>query len=649
MTTLPTIGSTLAGKYRLDAEIGRGAFGAVFRATDTSVDRAVAVKVLLQDDGAYRPDVAARFKREARALATLKGPHTVRLFDFGTTDNGLMFAVFELLPGSDLATHLGEVGVMREPDVRHVTRQILLALREAHAAGLLHRDIKPANIHVFRYADDPLYTKLIDFGLARGVGPDALVVTRAGGVVGTARYMAPEQALGLDLSPASDLYSVGVVALEMLTGDERDILMRMRLDPNIAIPASGELQAILKRLISPNADDRYQDAGEVLQALEVDPQAAIETAVPPPPLVASEDATRPRHVDRPTERMRAPIVVAAAVATVVVGCLAYFAVTSKSAEDDGVTRMARVMRTSTSSSTDKGVHEPVAAIDAAHEHSDVMDADDTRSADGCGREVAPGTHVLTDASGPSSITWTRFVPQSYDPTDHHPLLIAFHGSQQPPRSLLDHAGLLRAMNERGVIVIAPHAQPPTWTFARDEDNNDAYEHLVNVTTQTLCIDRERIFVLGFDAGGSPAEKMSCLPFVSGVATTAFRLRNMADPCPDRAVPRLMFAPRDARQLPLTNSPRCFGLAGYSLEQYERFWLDRNQCSGKPRTFRVDGAECRRWSCEEPLVSCINDGGMMWKGMPQRQWANLSGCDGTAGEVDYADLVWKFFENPMKRP
>src|SRR5947209_1202323 len=205
-------GSVLDGRYELHVLVGEGAFGRVYRGRDRRLDRVVAVKVIKPwwaDDPAW----AETFEREARLLARVSDPGIVQIFDVGQTREGLYY-VAEFVEGESLAGRL-ERGPLAPEEARDLAEQLCRALGRAHAARIVHRDIKPANVLISGSGQ----VKLGDFGVARLA--EGSTGGTAGEVIGTPRYMAPEQARGLKTTPATDVYSVGVVMYEMLTGAPR--------------------------------------------------------------------------------------------------------------------------------------------------------------------------------------------------------------------------------------------------------------------------------------------------------------------------------------------------------------------------------------------------------------------------------------------
>ncbi|WP_103512484.1 serine/threonine-protein kinase [Streptomyces sp. SM13] len=201
----------IRGRYRLEAVLGRGGMGEVWRGRDETLGRDVAVKLLSVGGG--DETAVARFTAEARTAGRLNHPHTVAVYDFGSADD-LLFLVMELVDGHSMAT---ELAAFRRLDIRQVTDwgvQIASGLAAAHREGVVHRDIKPANLLITRDRT----VKIGDFGIARFAHDASAGVTSTGMIIGTASYLAPERALGRDAGPPADLYALGCVLYELLTG-----------------------------------------------------------------------------------------------------------------------------------------------------------------------------------------------------------------------------------------------------------------------------------------------------------------------------------------------------------------------------------------------------------------------------------------------
>ena len=215
------IGSTLAGRYLIEARVGAGAMGSVYRAQQAGLSRPVAIKILNRDRSAAG-DTVQRFRREAQAMSALHHPNTVRVFDFGSTDDGLLYLAMELLEGESVTQRLFRGGALGVKEAVMLAQAVLRSVGEAHAHGLVHRDLKPDNIFLARVQGEPLpVVKVLDFGIAKAVDGERKIdqfETLDGTVFGTPRYMSPEQAAGKPLDNRSDLYAVGIMLFEFLAG-----------------------------------------------------------------------------------------------------------------------------------------------------------------------------------------------------------------------------------------------------------------------------------------------------------------------------------------------------------------------------------------------------------------------------------------------
>jgi serine/threonine protein kinase len=214
------------GSYQLVEPLGAGGMGEVWRAEHELLARPAAIKLIKTgamtgSDVASRQRLIERFEREAQATAALESPHTVELYDFGVSDDGVLYYVMELLRGIDLETLVQRHGPQPPERVAHILAQVCLSLEDAHQRGLVHRDIKPANLFLTSRAQEVDFVKVLDFGLVKVVAPEPgdVKLSRAGEVHGTPAYMAPEEATGDgEVEPRSDLYSLGCVAYWLLTG-----------------------------------------------------------------------------------------------------------------------------------------------------------------------------------------------------------------------------------------------------------------------------------------------------------------------------------------------------------------------------------------------------------------------------------------------
>ena len=278
------VGTQVAGKFRIEKLLGNGAMGRVYKATHIALDRGVALKVM-HDHLARSGDFAIRFVREARAASRLDHPHSIRVLDFGTTDSSegnLLYLVMELFIGSDLYGLLRDEGHLDLQRSGKIVGQVLSALEEAHAMGLVHRDIKPENVLVGKKSDGTEIAKICDFGIAKVARDEGPKLSQAGNMIGTPLYMSPEAAMGRDCDARADLYSVGIMHYEMITGsrpfDAPSPLEVARLQveqvpqpPTQRAPErniSASVERVILKAVAKRPEDRWQSAREYRDALE---------------------------------------------------------------------------------------------------------------------------------------------------------------------------------------------------------------------------------------------------------------------------------------------------------------------------------------------------------------------------------------------
>jgi serine/threonine protein kinase len=286
------LGMLIDGRYRLDATLGRGGMGLVYRAAHVGLRRQVAVKIL-HPSLAASPDVRNRFEREALAVGKIDHPHCVSVYDVGRLPDGALYLAMELLEGKSLADVLEKEGQIAAGRALHILAGILRGLAHIHHAQLIHRDIKPENIFLIRQGEDEDFAKILDFGIAKPMQAsdldDGVKLTQAGMAFGTPIYMAPEQALGNPIDGRADLYAAAVMGYEMLCGqppfyseDKLEVMsmhtarpvppMRQRLLRG-ARPVPSSIERLIVRGLTKKPGDRYQTAEEFLAAVE----QALET------------------------------------------------------------------------------------------------------------------------------------------------------------------------------------------------------------------------------------------------------------------------------------------------------------------------------------------------------------------------------------
>lgn len=274
------IGATVADKYRIEALLGRGGMGSVYRATHTGIGKRVALKFL--DIAVARDrDSVLRFQREAEAASAVESAHIVHIFDSGQAPSGAPFLVMELLTGEDLRSLLVRQGKLPLDQALHVASQVLRGLARAHAAGIVHRDLKPDNVFLCRHDDDPMFVKLVDFGISKvAKRDDENALTRRGTVLGTASYMSPEQAQAFaDIDGRTDLFSLGAILFEMLAGRPPhtgpayepiliDICTKDAPDIRRFAPDVPEAVAqVIAKALARDRDARYPSASDLHDAL----------------------------------------------------------------------------------------------------------------------------------------------------------------------------------------------------------------------------------------------------------------------------------------------------------------------------------------------------------------------------------------------
>jgi len=284
-------GTMLKGCYRIERRLGAGGMGTVYLARHLEIDKRVAIKIL-GPESVHRPQLKERFLREARATASIDDEHVIAIHDFGSSPDGVVFFVMEYLQGVDLAEVIKHHAPLGWPRARDITVQICGALAAAHAKGVVHRDMKPAN--VFRMdRSGAEFIKVLDFGLAKVIRPEKSLgegLTHTGMLFGTPEYMSPEQAQGDRADHRVDIYALGVILFEMLTGQlpfRSDTFMGMLhkhmfdppprpsdVAPHAKIPAAAE--AVVLKALQKDPALRFQTMTEMADAL-----AAADTGVAP--------------------------------------------------------------------------------------------------------------------------------------------------------------------------------------------------------------------------------------------------------------------------------------------------------------------------------------------------------------------------------
>jgi serine/threonine-protein kinase len=305
-------GTVIAERYRIEQLIGEGAMGTVYRVEHVHMHQRFALKILGEALG-DNEELVARFEREAMATANIDHPNVATATDFGRTTEGASFLVLELVQGESLR-HIVERGRLPVARAISIAVQIGRALAKAHSLGIVHRDLKPENVMLVTREDGSELVKVLDFGIAKMPthprASSAQPLTRLGAIIGTPHYMAPEQALGEAVNSAADLYAVGVILFEMLTGkrpfDHEDVLKVMGMHLASAPPplrASAPdipepVEAIVARLLEKQPEARFRTAADLLAALE----AVCDASRPRTSLPTSEGVIGESHARVSTHR-----------------------------------------------------------------------------------------------------------------------------------------------------------------------------------------------------------------------------------------------------------------------------------------------------------------------------------------------------------
>jgi serine/threonine-protein kinase len=271
------VGTVIAERYQVEALLGSGGMGAVYRAKHLHMQKVVALKILHRSMASVS-EVVKRFEREAVAAARVEHPNVTKATDFGLLPDGTFYLIMEYVDGVNLRNVL-DSGPLPLPRVAKIARQVASALAAAHALGIVHRDLKPDNVMLVDRPNDPDFVKVLDMGIAKLPAETAsagAALTRVGTVLGTPQYMAPEQAAGNAVDHRADLYALGVIIYEMLTGqppfsgnDVMSVLVKQLTEPTPKLPASvpADWSTLVMHLLEKEPDARLQTASEACSRL----------------------------------------------------------------------------------------------------------------------------------------------------------------------------------------------------------------------------------------------------------------------------------------------------------------------------------------------------------------------------------------------
>ncbi|GAB4200791.1 MAG: hypothetical protein OHK0013_12150 [Sandaracinaceae bacterium] len=432
----PILGRVLDGRYRIDSPMGGGGFGAVYHATHLRLQRAVAVKVL-HPEHVRNPELRKRFEREAKSLAALHHPNVVTILDYGVDDD-LPFLVMELLEGEPLAVAISR-GLSYERALA-IAIDVASALAYAHGLGIVHRDLKPANIFLQRIPEGGEVVRVLDFGLAKFVHTrEDNTLTQGGSLMGTPAYVAPEQAMGERVDARADVYTLGLVLYEMVTGRDPYTgdaveLIRHQLEtplPAIAPSFPGAswapaLDAVLARATAKTRGERYVDGAafrEALYGLEGAPARANGPDGPGSGKRTGPLAHAPTVAAMPSRRrgLRWPWLVLATLLGAGLAATGFFVVhAARDRADDAPLLLGAGASATLYDHADAGA--PSAApSSAAPTDAGAFEAVDaslavTQASDAGARETGSGDEDVTDPVAAGEVDpWSRGVPAALRP------------------------------------------------------------------------------------------------------------------------------------------------------------------------------------------------------------------------------------------
>lgn len=593
--------------YQLHDQLGEGAFGSVWRATDLERSVVVAIKILK----AASADTERRFERELLALRRLDHPNCVRPIASGVTANGRPFLTTELILGQTLDDWLNtSPGI----DAKlHVAEQILLVLIAAHREGVVHRDLKPSNVMIA--AGDAV--RVVDFGIAKLAGREQPDITKTGEVLGTPGYMSPEQLRGeRSVGPAADMYAFGSLLFVMLerramfAGDSAiEVAMKHLIEPAPAMraPVPAPIRALVAQLTSKDPSHR-PTARAALNVLRGDQQLQLE-----------DTPWNPRHF------------ALVAVLLVVVALIALVVVTDN--ETPPVPPPLDTKRP-------LPFNDPVST-------SEPDPSPPVAPNPSCGDlPPRPGDYPLGERA-------LVRIPPTYDGEARFPLLVLFADGglvqgealrmMRPEQSKL-------ADNFVVLELIAPDTQDLSTAWNHLEHYEDA-EAVISQARSTACVNDET-HLLGFGRGGAAAVQTACrLSVVTSLATYAYRWAPRDATCePGTSFPILTISSAHDPLRPIEGGRNCRRGRALSVADHDTEMLALTGCRGRSREQSQTGGTCRKFDCEPAAETCLIDGGRTFRGggpEPQgrrtlRKW--FSKCkEPVAPQFPAVDYLFEFAE------
>ena len=623
----PTPGDIFEGRYEVTQLLGQGGFATVVRATDRENGRDVAIKVLMAAEDP-NSSVVARFHREAQIMSQLRCPHTLQMFDFAESAQGWPFIVFEYIAGSTLREVLNQRGTLSEREAVSVLKQLLRSLQEAHGLGVLHRDLKPSNIMVVDGDDGDLHVKLLDFGIA-DVLPEAggSALTRTGHQVGTVRYMAPEQMYLEPITPATDIYALGLVGYEMLMGrpahgeTQQQAMEVIASSRSVELPVgvcTARLRDVLHRMLEKDVADRYGDVAQILRALR-----------------GSESQKKRRHTRTDGRRRRKRRATRQWFAVAAMAWTAIALAWCSIRNDPSST--ARTPRTHASPAKFvRAEVRPPSTVEVAAPADLDMEADLTREiGNGCGKahEFADDLPLLL----PGGRTVLMSVPRAYDPTFRYPLVLSFQTSYLSPGQYVTRSDLRRMNTGEGGVLVAAVVPLDRFDAFEGEDVGVAEETIATIQ-RSYCVDADRVYALGHGSGARMARDVACSLPLAGLALVGFADREGFDVCePMQPTPTIWIRGQQDDVYP-PGGTGCMGGVFASAAETDRRMRQTHQCRGKSRHWNE---HCRVWTrCDAAYAVCNPPGGYH---LSDTGWKHVYfGCKNIPVGIKIGPIIWEFF-------
>ncbi len=646
--------------------------GRVFAATQLSVDRIVAVKTL-QNDRETERRATERFLREARVVATLNHPNIVRLIEYGTSaELGVVYIAMDYVEGVTLRETMA-AGPMQWVAALQLAARVAEGLAEAHRHGIVHRDLKPENIMVTRSTGNSIRPMILDFGVARREEAGERL-TETGVAWGTPLYMAPEQALGEEVDGRADLFALGAILYEMISGrcphvgDSPVAIMRAKLTdvpppltdlvPEIDPAAS----ALVARLLLRHREHRpvsaeavvheirtiVGDAGITLLAGPDDDLAKVARRAAAPRLTVADPvvAGSSSAVTTPVRHSTTAVTVLLLAAVIGGGA----AMASILLDDDEPPAPAPVE----TGSPEPIVVEPIDPLPAPPPEPSVdepvpppavvvMDEPPVHNRTGCGGDSF-SSGIGKQALRASNVagTYHYYVPASYDPARPYPVVMMFHDSASGGVHELTTRGFQEIADEFDLLLFAPDSQSnmPAWRSGADFDFVVA---AFKDFGERLCVDPRRRYLLAHGSGNRIAQRIACEYGASALAGTHFRRSVATTRCErEMQVPYLQMLGRDDPVNLHEGGRNCHGQQVDSNEKHIAYWKEGHRCRGKSEEFfEHPHGNCETWSCSESTYGfCLVDGGAQWAG--ESKGPQLALCTSPRTKFPYREAAWKFF-------